>query len=35
MTTESGRRIAEQRHHVMQTFLKEFKSEWDGADVVV
>ncbi|KOT90811.1 hypothetical protein ADK86_25050 [Streptomyces sp. NRRL F-5755] len=32
MTTASGRRRAEHRHTVVQSFLQEFMSEWDGKD---
>jgi uncharacterized protein len=30
MNTESGKRIAEQRHHYMEGFLNQFYSEWNG-----
>jgi uncharacterized protein len=31
MNTDFARRLAEQRHRVMQAFLDEFYAEWDGA----
>lgn len=30
MKTESGRRIAEQRHQYMVSFVDEFLAEWEG-----
>ncbi|QKJ62110.1 HD domain-containing protein [Flavobacterium sp. M31R6] len=30
MNTETGKQIAEQRHHYMQGFLGQFYAEWDG-----
>ncbi|REJ60973.1 MAG: phosphohydrolase, partial [Bacteroidetes bacterium] len=27
---ESGKRIAEQRHHYMEGFLNQFYNEWNG-----
>lgn len=30
MNTETGRRIAEERHQFMETFLQQFYSEWEG-----
>jgi len=30
MNTETGKQIAEQRHHYMQEFLAQFYAEWDG-----
>lgn len=30
MNTETGRRIAEERHRFMQLFLKQFYAEWQG-----
>lgn len=30
MNTESGKKIAEQRHQFMLTFLEQFYAEWDG-----
>jgi len=30
MNTESGKKIAEQRHEFMLTFLEQFYAEWDG-----
>jgi uncharacterized protein len=30
MNTESGKKIAEQRHDFMQTFLEQFYNEWNG-----
>ncbi|PZX95421.1 phosphohydrolase [Flavobacterium aquariorum] len=30
MNTETGKRVAEQRHHYMQGFLAQFYAEWDG-----
>ncbi len=30
MNTESGKRIAEQRHHYMEGFLNQFYNEWNG-----
>lgn len=30
MNTETGKQIAEQRHHYMQGFLAQFYAEWDG-----
>lgn len=30
MNTQSGKRIAEQRHHYMEGFLNQFYSEWNG-----
>jgi len=30
MNTETGKQIAEQRHHYMETFLSQFYAEWDG-----
>ncbi|WP_051285288.1 HD domain-containing protein [Aequorivita capsosiphonis] len=30
MNTETGRRIAEERHLFMETFLKQFYAEWEG-----
>ena len=34
MNTESGRRIAESRHAVMEKFLEQFFMEWDGRDTL-
>jgi uncharacterized protein len=33
MHTDSGRRIAAQRHAYMESFLEQFLAEWDGADL--
>ena len=30
MNTETGRKIAEERHEFMETFLKQFYAEWNG-----
>lgn len=30
MKTNTGRQLAEKRHHYMETFLKQFLCEWDG-----
>ena len=30
MNTESGKKIAQQRHDFMETFLEQFYNEWDG-----
>ena len=30
MNTETGRKIAEERHAFMETFLKQFYAEWEG-----
>jgi uncharacterized protein len=30
MNTQTGKQIAEQRHHYMQGFLAQFYAEWDG-----
>ncbi len=30
MNTESGRKIAEERHRFMETFLQQFYAEWNG-----
>ena len=30
MNTETGRKIAEDRHRFMEAFLQEFYAEWDG-----
>lgn len=30
MFTETGRQIAQQRHEIMEAFLKEFYAEWNG-----
>ena len=30
MNTQSGKRIAEQRHHYMEGFLNQFYNEWNG-----
>ena len=30
MNTQTGKKIAEERHHFMETFLKQFYSEWGG-----
>jgi len=30
MNTETGKRIAEKRHHFMQQYLDQFYAEWDG-----
>jgi uncharacterized protein len=32
MNTVSGKRIAEERHHVMERFLEQFHREWDGLE---
>lgn len=32
MQTDTGRRIAEDRHQFMQHYLKQFLAEWDGSD---
>ena len=32
MSTDAGRRRAEHRHRVMESFLAEFYAEWDGTD---
>lgn len=32
MNTGSGRRIAEERHHVMELFLEQFHREWNGLE---
>jgi uncharacterized protein len=31
MNTETGRKIAEERHLFMETFLQQFYAEWNGA----
>lgn len=33
MNTQSGKRIAEERHEVMEKFLEQFMREWEGEDV--
>ncbi|CAM3350652.1 HD domain-containing protein [Aequorivita lipolytica] len=33
MNTETGRKIAEQRHQFMEGFLKQFYAEWAGSNV--
>jgi len=33
MNTKTGRRIAQNRHSIMEQFLKDFYREWDGQDV--
>jgi uncharacterized protein len=33
MNTNSARKVAEKRHRVLETFLREFLVEWDAADV--
>lgn len=33
MNTQTGRRIAEQRHHFMEQYLDQFYAEWEGAGV--
>ncbi|HQE34569.1 MAG TPA: HD domain-containing protein [Flavobacterium alvei] len=30
MNTETGRKIAQERHHFMEKFLSQFYAEWDG-----
>ena len=30
MNTDSGKRIAENRHQFMETYLKQFYNEWNG-----
>ncbi|MFB9109646.1 HD domain-containing protein [Flavobacterium gyeonganense] len=30
MNTETGKQIAEERHHFMETFLAQFYAEWEG-----
>ena len=30
MNTETGKKMAQQRHHFMETFLSQFYAEWDG-----
>lgn len=30
MNTETGKRIAQERHHFMELFLKQFYDEWEG-----
>lgn len=30
MNTETGKQIAKERHHFMETFLSQFYAEWDG-----
>ena len=30
MKTEAGKRMAQHRHEVMETFLQEFYREWDA-----
>ena len=30
MNTETGKKIAEERHHYMETFLQQFYNEWNG-----
>ena len=30
MNTETGKQIAQQRHHFMETFLAQFYAEWEG-----
>ena len=34
MKTETGRALAERRHAVMETYLAQFRAEWDGADEI-
>jgi len=31
MQTETGKRIAEERHVYMEGFLKQFYNEWEGS----
>ncbi len=33
MNTQTAKRIAEERHQVMQKFLDQFMLEWEGADI--
>ncbi|MCZ2127826.1 MAG: HD domain-containing protein [Anaerolineales bacterium] len=33
MNTQSAKRIAEERHRVMENFLDQFMKEWKGADI--
>ena len=33
MNTETAKRIADQRHKVMEDFLSQFMLEWEGADI--
>ena len=30
MNTETGKKMAQERHHLMETFLSQFYAEWDG-----
>ena len=30
MNTETGKKMAQERHHFMETFLSQFYAEWDG-----
>ena len=30
MNTETGKKMAQDRHHFMETFLSQFYAEWDG-----
>ena len=30
MNTETGKKIAQERHHYMETFLEQFHLEWNG-----
>jgi len=30
MNTQTGKEIAKERHHFMQTFLSQFYAEWEG-----
>lgn len=32
MNTDAGRRLAEERHHFVETFLERFLAEWDGRE---
>lgn len=34
MNTETGRKLAENRHKFMEQFLAQFYTEWDGEDSI-
>jgi uncharacterized protein len=33
MQTERGKKMAEKRHRILENFLRDFRSEWDGLDL--